>query len=133
MLADHPDKNYVEFILNGSEMGSGLGLAMGGELSLSSARKNMKLAEEHHQVVTDYLEAEGCCGAILGPLSPEEVPGVHLSRFGVIPTSHQPGKWHLIVDLSHPEGRSVNDGSEVNQESLFAILRLFLLPSMVKY
>ena len=78
----------------------------------------MKSAEEHHQVVTDYLEAERCRGVILGPFSREEVLGVHLSRFGVIPKSHQPGKWHLIVDLSHPEGRSVNDGIDSSLISL---------------
>ena len=38
------------------------------------------------------------------------MPHVHISRFGVIPKSHQPGKWHLIVDVSSPEGQSVNDG-----------------------
>ena len=36
---------------------------------------------------------------------------VHLSRFGVIPKLHQPGKWRLIVDLSHPSGASINDGA----------------------
>ena len=35
---------------------------------------------------------------------------VHVSRFGVIPKGSQPGKWRLIVDLSDPDGRSVNDG-----------------------
>ena len=27
----------------------------------------------------------------------------------VIPKNHQPDKWRLIVDLSHPAGHSVND------------------------
>ena len=31
-------------------------------------------------------------------------------RFGVIPKNLQPGKCRLIVDLSHPKGKSVNDG-----------------------
>ena len=35
-----------------------------------------------------------------------------INRFGVIPKGHQPGKWWLIVDLSHPRGHSVNDGIE---------------------
>ena len=35
---------------------------------------------------------------------------MHISRFGVIPKKSQPGKWRLIVDLSHPDGLSVNDG-----------------------
>ena len=34
----------------------------------------------------------------------------HISRFGVIPQHHQSDKWCLIVDLSHPNGYSVNDG-----------------------
>ena len=34
----------------------------------------------------------------------------HVSRFGVIPKNHQPNKWRLIFDLSHPKGYSVNDG-----------------------
>ena len=36
--------------------------------------------------------------------------GIQVSRFGVISKSHQPGKWRLIVDLSHRPGNSVNDG-----------------------
>ena len=48
-------------------------------------------------------------GVLLGPFERSGVPEVHLNRFGVIPKSSQPGKWRLIVDLSHPEGRSVND------------------------
>ena len=78
----------------------------------------MKSADEHHQVVSDYLEAEQCCGAVLGPFTKKEVPGVHLSRFGVIPKSHQPGKWRLIIDFYHPEGRSVNDGIDSSLTSL---------------
>ena len=34
---------------------------------------------------------------------------MHISRFGVIPKTHQPNKWRLIIDLSHPQGHSVND------------------------
>ena len=33
---------------------------------------------------------------------------IHISRFGVIPKKHQPGKWHLITDFSFPKGASVN-------------------------
>ena len=38
-----------------------------------------------------------------------DVEGIHVSRFGIIPKPHQPGKWCLITDLSHPCGASVND------------------------
>ena len=30
----------------------------------------------------------------------------------MVPKNHQPGKWQLIVDLSHPKVASVNDGVE---------------------
>ena len=33
-----------------------------------------------------------------------------VTRFGVIPKNNQPGQWRLILDLSSPEGHSVNDG-----------------------
>ena len=33
---------------------------------------------------------------------------MHVSKFGVIPKNHQQGKWHLIVDLSSPAGKSVD-------------------------
>ena len=35
-----------------------------------------------------------------------------MSQFGVIPKPHQPGKWRVIVDLTHRKGRSVNNGIE---------------------
>ena len=33
----------------------------------------------------------------------------YISRFGAIPKRHQPNKWHLIINLSHPQGHSVKD------------------------
>ena len=64
---------------------------------------------ENQQVIREYLDVERKQGVLFGPFERSEVPEVNYSRFGVIPKSNQPGKWRLIVDLSHPEGRSVND------------------------
>ena len=44
-----------------------------------------------------------------GPFSQPPLPVLHVSRFGVIPKRHHPGKWHLILDLSSPAGHSVNN------------------------
>ena len=33
-----------------------------------------------------------------------------VAGFGVIPKNHQSNKWRLIIDLSHPQGNSINDG-----------------------
>ena len=131
MLANHPDRSYVEFILNGIRDGFWVGFhhSEGGEHQLVSAKKS---ADEHCQVVTDYLEAEQCRGSVLGPFSREEVPGVHLSRFGVIPKSHQLGKWRLIIDLSYPEGGSVNDGIDPNLTSLHYVRVDVLIRQLVQ-
>ena len=71
----------------------------------------MRSVLDNASVVQEYLDKEVTLGRIVGPVSPEMVPvGTQLSAFGVIPKSNQPGKWRLIVDLSSPGGRSVNDG-----------------------
>ena len=33
-----------------------------------------------------------------------------INRFGVIPKHYNQDAWRLIADMSHPEGRSANDG-----------------------
>ena len=48
----------------------------------------------------------------------EALPGLQISRMGVIPKGHIPGKWRLITDLSFPPGNSVNDGIDVTWCSL---------------
>ena len=77
---------------------------------LRSAKRNMRSATEHPDIVQKYLCEEMQEGRVAGPFQPGEVTGLHISRFGVIPKRHQTGKWRLIIDLSHPEGNSVNDG-----------------------
>ena len=46
---------------------------------------------------------------IVGPFPLTLGPDIHISRFGVIPKSHQISKWRLILDLSFPKRKSVND------------------------
>ena len=69
----------------------------------------MESAREKPDVVREYLMKECSEGRVLGPLDPSQYPAIQVSRFGVIPKGAS-GKWHLIVDLSAPEGHSVNDG-----------------------
>ena len=59
-------------------------------------------------MVGSYLEKKCEAGRVVGPVSPEDYPFVHTSSLGVILKS-TPGKWSVIVDLSSPEGGSVND------------------------
>jgi len=69
-----------------------------------------KSATDHPNVVDDYLKKESPLGWISGPYPSSTCPRVHINRFGVIPKNHQQDKLHLITDLSHPSGSSVNDG-----------------------
>ena len=55
---------------------------------------------------------------VAGPFKRSTIPDAHINRFGVIPKNHQPNKWRLIIDLSHPASRSVNDGIPKNLCSL---------------
>ena len=63
----------------------------------------------------EYVDKERAAGHLLGP-----VPGacVHISRMGVIPKGHVPGRWRVITDLSNPPGASVNDGIDTDLCSL---------------
>ena len=61
-------------------------------------------------VIDDYLHTELAKGRVAGPFSSPLLPYLHISRFWVIPTKYQPGKWRLILDLSSPDGHTVNDG-----------------------
>ena len=101
-----PDREYVQYLLDGIRQGFRIGCNNSSKLCSSS--RNMRGAEEHPLVVQQYLQEEQKLGRII-PVHPSVKHVVHLSRFGVIPKKHQPGKWRLIVDLSSPTGASVND------------------------
>ncbi len=51
-------------------------------------------------------------GRVFGPIDSECLPLVQINRLGLVPKNHQPGRWRVIVNLSSPEGSSVNDGIE---------------------
>ena len=70
----------------------------------------MGSAVQNAEVVSEYLAKERLAWRVFRPVGPVARDSIHLNRFGVIPKPHQPGKWRLIMDLSHPKGASVNDG-----------------------
>ena len=117
-LAGHPDKRFRDFILRGIAQGFRVGFDYA-SCACTSATSNMVSATEQAPVVQAYLKKEIALGCIVGPVGIHEAPpGCQVSPFGVIPKSSQPGKWRLIVDLSSPKGRSVNDGIEAELCSL---------------
>ena len=70
--------------------------------------RNMPSASARPEVINGYLAEECNKGRVLGPLNPALCPGIHMNRFGVVPKGNT-GRWRLIVDMSSPEGSSVND------------------------
>ena len=109
MLASHPDQNLIKFFIEGVTEGFRIGFNYQCT-TLKPARKNMHSANLHPTVVTEYLKTELNQNRAASPFTPPAVTGGHISRFGVIPKHHQSDKWRLIVDLSHPNGYSVEDG-----------------------
>lgn len=107
-LENHPHQEVAQYLLQGISQGFRIGFNY--PRKCQSAKSNMKSAKENPQVIDEYLVKECSLGRIVGPLNPTILPGVHISRFGVIPKKHAQNEWRMILDLSSPEGSSVNDG-----------------------
>ena len=106
-LAAHPNRQLTNFFIAGITSGFRLGCKTPLQ-TLKSSRKNLVSSLEHPAVVDEYLANELKESRIAGPFKKGSIPDAHVSRFGVIPKKSS-GKWQLIVDLSHPQGSSVND------------------------
>lgn len=107
-LSQHPDRAFTDYVVSGIRDGFRVGFDYAGR-QCKRAAQNMASTREHPQVVSEYLAGECAEGRILGPFPQMGLPHLQVNRFGVIPKS-TPGKWRLILDLSFPEGHSVNDG-----------------------
>ena len=103
-LRTHPDRGYAEYLARGLRVGFDYR-----NHQCKSSKENMRSAREHPEIIREYLSKECLAGRLLGPFNPDLFPEVHTSWFGVIPKSEL-GCWRLIVDLSSPDGASVNDG-----------------------
>ena len=118
-MQEHPDPDFVDYLVRGMRQGFRIGFNRYA-CQLKSAKSNMRSVADAPEVVQSYIAKELAEGRVVGPwpVASKLAEGVHVSRFGVIPKSHQPGKWRLIVDLSHPPGHSVNDGVDPDLCSL---------------
>ena len=99
----------MDYVISGLTNGFRLGFDPSA-VSLQSAVHNMPSASLQPSVIDQYLLSELEKGRVADPFLISPIPNLHVSRFGVIPKKHQPGKWRLILDLSSPLGHSVNDG-----------------------
>ena len=113
-LLGHPDRAYVKYIIQGLNRGFRIGFDR--RQHISSASGNLHI--DKPEVVTEYLQREVLLDRMWKiPLM--VIPrGVHYSPLGIIPKRNKPGKWRLIVDLSSPQGMSINDGIDTDRSSL---------------
>ena len=116
-LSSHPDQEFAQLTLKGIERGFKIGFQSS---PLKSKGGNMLSTRSHPEVVSDYIATELSLGRIaeVGSVEKAKDLGIHTSPFGVIPKKHKPGKWRLILDLSSPEGFSINDGISKETSSL---------------
>ena len=119
-LASHSNQKPVQLLLKGliQEFRIGLNNFIN---SLHLARKNLQGATLHSEVVDKYLKDQFALNRVNGPYSKSICSTKQISRFGIIPKSHVPNKWCLFIDLSHPQGHSVNDNIPKTLCSLFCI------------
>ena len=108
-MRGYPDEQFRDNIVRGIRYGFCIGFDRSQAAHLTSKPRNMVSVYQHAEVVESYLMNELQLGHILGPFERRAIPPVHVSGFGVIPKRHQPDKWRLIMNLSSPDGNSVND------------------------
>ena len=113
----HPDQAFVRYLLSGLSAGFCIGFAYTTVRCLP-ATSNHTSANEHPAIISEALEKETSKGCLKGPLNPKDFPYVHISSLGAIPKKNLQDTWHLILDLSHPKGSSVNEGIAPNLCSL---------------
>ena len=105
-LQHHPDQKFVCSLLAGLEHGFRIGLHEA--VSAGHPASNSPSAVEHSTIVDNYIREQLEKGYMMGPFPPNVCSKIVSSSLAVIPKK-TPGKWRIIVDLSRPAGRSVND------------------------
>ena len=106
-LSNHPDRVFSNYISTGIRCGFRVGFDRRKTMPASTTR-NMPSTRHNPQPVREYLATELKAKRIIGV--GDEVQGLVVSRFGLIPKKDQKDKWQLIQNLPHPKGRSINDG-----------------------
>lgn len=112
-LHNHPDQAFIRFILQGLSQGFHIGFTLqNGQVLQSSPPQSYLSMSENPLAITQYIAEECALGHVVGQLPGEVSQLVHCSPIGLVPKGRGTGQWRMIVNLSYPEGRSINDGIE---------------------
>ena len=104
-LSCHPDQVFANYLRRGLAQGFKIGFDRSHPLGRSE--DNYVSATRRPTHVIKYIEGEAAAGR-LRLVHPSTK--VHTSPVGLVPKDHMPDRFRLIINLSAPEGASVNDG-----------------------
>ena len=113
MLQSHPDTRAVDFIIQGLRDGFSLGCTC--EIQPAQPN-NLRSATDNAEAVTQAFNKELENNHICGPYSHPPMTNLHCSPVGSRPKKD--GTVRLILDLSQPEGNSVNAGIDKEDYSV---------------
>ena len=113
----------MKIILHGITEGFSIGYDAS-KAQLKQQATNMLSALAHREVVSHYIteELQATRLVCVGSKEVARSMGIHCSQLGVIPKKNSPNKRRLIINLSAPEGYSVNDGIGKELSSVSYIL-----------
>ena len=100
-----PDQCFAAFMRR--SISSGFRLGFNPASPLRASKSNSPSATSLSAKVDEYLRDEVEAGNLNRVA---ESPSIHISPIGFIPNINKPGRYRLIVNLSAPEGASVNNG-----------------------
>jgi hypothetical protein len=104
LLSDHPDKQFVQRLCDMLRYGANIGYC--GPI-FSQSTPNSKSVTLYPKVVSDYISNEVALGHSRGPFPSPPLSDFVTSALGVV--QKKSGGYRLIMDLSRPISRSVND------------------------
>lgn len=107
-LRSHPDQRFAAYIRTGLSRGFRIGVHRQGA-GVRTTLRNHPSATGNRTAVQEFISAETAAGRLVGPIGIQLLPSIHISPIGLVPKAHQPDKFRMIVDLSFPRGRSIND------------------------
>ena len=97
-LSSHPDRNFVNCLLNSLRFGTHIGYT---GPHLPRVSRNLISASQHPEVVSHNIDKEVKLGRVAGPFSSPPLPLLQCHPIGVVPKKHT-SEWCTIYHLSYP-------------------------------
>ena len=104
-LAGYPDPELADYLIQGFTYGFDIGYS---DKRFTLRSKNLHSALSNASAVTEAINKELSRGHVAGPFIKAPFENPHCSPLGAVPKKD--GTYHLIIDLSSPPGRSINEG-----------------------